>query len=86
VAQRPHQQRSEPDAARQILEPLTRDSDQSVKAEAQELLESINGNRSGAARTRGSAPAVDTAMTDEPVSAGKSRMLGGQTGGMRDQA
>jgi FimV-like protein len=78
-----YMQRSEPDAARQILEPLTRNSDQSVKAEAQELLDSINGNRSGAARTRSSAPAVNSAMTDEPVSTGKSRMLGGESGGMR---
>ena len=41
-------QRSESEAARQILEPLTHDSDQSVKTEAQELLQSLSENRTGA--------------------------------------
>ena len=71
-------QRSETSAARQILEPLTRDSDQSVRSEAQELLQSLNENRSP---TRSSAPAVNTAMVAEPQPAGKSRMLGGDTSG-----
>ncbi len=74
-----YMQRSEPVLARQILEPLTRDSDQSVKAEAQELLQSLNENR---APTRSSAPAVNTAVVAEPQSTGKSRMLGGETRGV----
>ncbi len=71
-------QRSETSAARQILEPLTRDSDQAVRSEAQELVQSLNENR---APTRSSAPAVNTAMVAEPQPTGKSRMLGGETGG-----
>jgi len=75
-------QRSEPNAARQILEPLTRDSDQAVKAEAQELLQLLSENRTGGTRTRSSAPAVNTSIADEPVSTGKSRMLGGESSGV----
>lgn len=70
-------QRSEPALARQILEPLTRDSDQSVRREAEELLKE---NRS-ANTTRSSPPAVSTSIA-EPVSTGKSRLLGGETGGV----
>ena len=75
-------QRSETDAARQILEPLTRDSDQSVKAEAQELLQSLSENRTGGTRTRSSATAVNSSIADEPVSTGKSLVLSGESGGM----
>jgi Flp pilus assembly protein TadD len=71
-------QRSEPALARQILEQLTHDSDQSVKAEAQDLLQSLNENRSGARPTRSSPPAVNTSIA-EPVTTGKSRMLGGES-------
>jgi FimV-like protein len=78
-----YMQRSEPEAARQILDPLTRDSDQSVKAEAQELLESLSGNRTGTPRTRNSASAVNTSIADEPVSTGKSLIIGaGGSGGV----
>lgn len=73
-----YMQRSEQAAARQILEPLTRDSDQAVKSEAQELLQSLNENRAPA---RSSAPAVNTAMIAEPQPSGKSRVLGGESGG-----
>lgn len=75
-------QRSELEAARQILDPLTRDSDQSVKAEAQDLLESLSGNRTGTPRTRSSASAVNTSIADEPVSTGKSVLIGGGSGGV----
>jgi hypothetical protein len=51
-----------------------------VKTEAQELLESLTENRSGANTTRSSSPTVNTAMDAEPVPSGKSRMLGGETG------
>lgn len=74
--------RSDQLAARQILEPLTRDSDQAVRAEAQELLQSLNGNRSGGSSARSTPPAVNTAMVAEPVPTGKSRMLGGESGGV----
>jgi len=77
-----HMQRSEADAARQILEPLTHNSDQSVKAEAQQLLESLSGNRSVATPGRSSTPAVNTSIADEPVSTGKSRMIRGESGGV----
>jgi FimV-like protein len=73
-------QRSEREAARLILEPLTHDSDQAVKAEAQELLQSLTENRTGGTRTRSSA--VNTSITDEPVSTGKSRMISGGSGGV----
>ena len=73
-----YMQRSDQAAARQILEPLTRDSDQAVKSEAQELLQSLNENR---APTRSSAPAVNTAMVAEPQPTGKSRVIGGESGG-----
>jgi hypothetical protein len=48
-----------------------------VRAEAQELLQSLNENRSG---TRSAPPAINTSMDAEPVSTGKSRMLGGDGG------
>ena len=72
--------RSDQIAARQILEPLTRDSDQAIKAEAQELLQSLNENRSGANPSRSSPAAVNTSMVAEPVATGKSRMIAGETG------
>jgi FimV-like protein len=75
-------QRSDKEAARQILEPLAHDSDQSVKAEAQQLLESLSGNAAGGTRTRTSTPAVNTSIADEPVSTGKSRMISGGSGGV----
>ena len=47
-----HMRRSDVAAARQILEPLTRDSDQSIRTEAQHLLESLSGT-AGSNRTKG---------------------------------
>ena len=73
-------QRSDTIAARQILEPLARDSDQSVREEAKELLQSLNENRSGGTQTRNTTAAVNTSMVAEPVTSGKSRMLGGESG------
>ena len=73
-------QRSDTIAARQILEPLARDSDQSVREEAKELLQSLNENRSGGTPTRSTTAAVNTSMVAEPVTSGKSRMLGGENG------
>src|SRR6185503_2833943 len=48
--------RSDPIAARQILESLTRNSDQSVRNEAKDLLESLNGNNSGSNRRSSDTP------------------------------
>jgi tetratricopeptide (TPR) repeat protein len=77
-----HQRRSDPAAARQILEPLTRDSDQSVRKEAQELLESLN-ETAGSNRSRTSeGPAVSSAMIAEPVQTGTARVLGGESSGV----
>jgi FimV-like protein len=73
-------QRSDTIAARQILESLARDSDQSVREEAKELLQSLNENRSGGTPTRSTTAAVNTSMVAEPVTSGKSRMLGGESG------
>ena len=76
-----HLRRSEDAAARQILEPLTRNSDKSVRDEAQRLLDSI-GETSAADRNRSSnAATVSSSMITEPVQSGTSRMLGGETGG-----
>ena len=71
-----HLQRSDEASARQVLEPLTRDSDQSVRTEAQDLLDSSNNsNRSGPARSS----AISRSIIAEPVQTetGSSRMLGG---------
>jgi tetratricopeptide (TPR) repeat protein len=72
-------QRSDAVAARQILEPLTRDTDQSVKDEAKELLQ-LSENRSGATPSRSAASTVNTSMVAEPITSGKSRILGGESG------
>lgn len=71
--------RSDPAAARVILEPLTRDSDPSVRAEAQHFLESLE---KGGTRGR-PAPArtISSAAIAEPVQASTSRMIGGDMGG-----
>lgn len=72
--------RSEIVAAQQILEPLTHDSNEAVKSEAKELLESLTSNRNGANPTRRPSPTTASTMAAEPVSTGSSRMLGGETG------
>ena len=72
--------RSEPNAAQPILESLTRDPDQTIRTEAQQLLESSSNNRSGNP-ARSAAPAVNTAMVAEPtVPTRPSRVLGGESG------
>ena len=77
-----HMRRSEEAAARALLEPLVRDSDQHVRTEAQSLIESMN---SGASASRGRAnnpPAINSAMIAEPPqTGGTARMLGGDSGG-----
>ena len=71
--------RSDPAAARVILEALTRDSDQSVRAEAEYFLESLEkgGTRGKPAPAR----TISSAAIAEPVQASTSRMIGGDMGG-----
>ncbi len=72
--------RSDAAAARQILEPLTRDSDQSIRTEAQNLLESLSGTAGSNRGKTASAPAVSSDMIAEPVKTNTSRILGGESG------
>jgi tetratricopeptide (TPR) repeat protein len=75
-----YMRRSDAAAARQILEPLTRDSDQSVRTDAQDLLESLSGTAGSNRSKPTSGPAVSSAMISEPEKTGSSRMLGGESG------
>jgi FimV-like protein len=72
--------RSDHAAARRILEQLTRDSNKSVRDEAQDLLASMD-NTSGSNTTR-SGPTVSSAMISEPVQPSTSRVMGGESGGV----
>lgn len=74
--------RSDPISARQILEPLTRDSDQSVRNEAQDLLDSLDGKPAATTRTRTAAPAINSATISEPEQPSRSRILGGDSSGI----
>ena len=75
-----HLRRSDNAEARRILEPLTRDSNKSVREEAQELLESMDGI--SASSPGRSAPSVSSAMIAEPVQSGTARVFGGESGGV----
>jgi tetratricopeptide (TPR) repeat protein len=75
-----HMRRSDMAAARQILEPLTRDSNQSVRNEAQDLLESLSETAGSNRSKPATASAVSSAMISEPVKSSSSRMLGGESG------
>ena len=75
-----HMRRSDTAAARQVLEPLTRDSDKSVRTEAQDLLDSLSGTAGSSRSKPTSAPAVSSAMISEPEKTTSSRMLGGESG------
>jgi tetratricopeptide (TPR) repeat protein len=76
-----HVLRSDHSSARVILEPLTRDSDQSVRAEAQDLLESLSYTTAGSNRNK-STPAISRSMIAEPLQSGTSPMLGGSSAGV----
>ena len=74
--------RSDPTTASQILEPLTRDSDQSVRNEAKDLLDSLNGISPDPNR-RSTGPPPSSRMTiAEPVQTGSVRMVGGDSSGV----
>jgi tetratricopeptide (TPR) repeat protein len=79
-----HARRLEFAAARSLLEPLTRDTDATVKKEAQTLLDSLNnataGGRASGTNTRASAK-VSSALAAEPVQPSTIRTLGGDSGG-----
>ena len=75
-----YMRRSDNEAARLILESLTRDSDQSVRTEAQNLLESLSGTAGSNRSKAASAPAVNSDMIAEPAKTNTSRILGGESG------
>ena len=75
-----HIHRGNDAAARALLEPLTRHSDQKVRKFAEELLESLDqapGSKRGTSASR-----VNSAMIAEPMQPETSRVLGGSTGGV----
>ena len=82
--------RSNDEAARQLLEPLTRDADAAVRNEAQRLLESLNqtdgSGSSVRANTSRETAQPSESMIAEPPQLGTSRVIGGAlTGGaLRD--
>ena len=71
--------RSEAAAARQILEPLARESDPSIRKDAQELLDTLNASPSAATRTRTATPVINSTAMAEPVEPTTSRMLSGES-------
>jgi tetratricopeptide (TPR) repeat protein len=82
--------RSNDEAARQLLEPLTRDSDAAVRNEAQSLLDSLNQTDGSGSSVRANASRetakLSESMIAEPAQLGTSRVIGGAlTGGaLRD--
>lgn len=67
-------------AARTILEPLTRDANQTVREQAQSLLEWLDNPVRSSAPPRNTSRASG-ALEAEPVVTSKSRILGGESGG-----
>ena len=74
--------RSDQIAARQILEPLTSDSDQSVRNEAKDLLDSLNGINPDSNRRSAGASASSSMTIAEPVQTGSVRVVGGESSGV----
>lgn len=78
-----HARRSEAAAARTLLEPLTRDSDSSIRSEAQSLLDALNNtsasNRSNT-NTRPTAK-LSGALAAEPAKTSTTRTFGGESSG-----
>ena len=71
--------RSDMVAARAVLEPLTRDSDQSIRAEAQSLLDSLSEKSGSPNRNRSAASAVSSSMIAEPAQSSSSGLMGGES-------
>lgn len=74
--------RSDPASARQILETLTRDSDQEVRNEAKDLLDSLSGTNPGANRRSDGASASGNTMIAEPVQTGSVRVRSSESSGV----
>lgn len=74
--------RSDPASARQILETLTRDSDQEVRNEAKDLLDSLSGTNPGANRRSDGASASGSTMIAEPVQTGSVRVRSSESSGV----
>ena len=71
--------RSDAVAARQILEPLAHHSDQSVRKDAQDLLDTLSASPTSATRARTAAPVINSNAMAEPVEPTTSRMLSGES-------
>jgi tetratricopeptide (TPR) repeat protein len=65
--------RSDANSARELAEPLTRDSDAAIRQEAQDVLDSLSGRPIN----RDSRATVSSALVAEPVQPAKTGMLGG---------
>jgi tetratricopeptide (TPR) repeat protein/outer membrane lipoprotein-sorting protein len=78
-----HAHRSETAAARELADRLARDSDATIRDEAQELLDSLNNTSSGNRGSSGNSRApISVALVAEPVqSMTTTRMLGGDSSG-----
>lgn len=77
-----HLRRSEPEAARAILERLTRDSDQAIKRRAESLLESMSDTATSNRTSSSDARTNVSALMEEPAETGPSKMLGGDPSGV----
>ncbi len=75
-----HAQRKDTTTARSMFEALTRDSDQRIREEAQRSLDRLNDPIRSSAPPRNT-PRASGALTAEPIVTGKSRTLGGDSGG-----
>jgi len=73
--------RSDLPAAREVLGPLTRNSDAKIRDEAQELLDRVNKTTSSNRSSGGSRETMSSTLTDESAPPSTTRMLGGDSGG-----
>ena len=77
-----HAQRSEPAPARELAERLARDSDATIREEAQELLDSLsNASSTNRSTSRSSRAPISGALIAEPAQSSTTRMLGGDSTG-----
>jgi len=77
-----HIGRSDLTAARSVLEPLANDSDQAIRAEARDLLESLTQTKaSNRSRASGTAN-VNSAMLPTPAPTTASRLVSGESSGV----
>ena len=79
-----HAARADVAAARELLEPLTRNSDPLIKKEAQSQLDALNdtsATKRGGANTRRRSSPLAGPLAAEPIAASTSRTLGGSSSG-----